>query len=67
MGIDPHAVFDDSLEYKNAEADYQRWKNGNTAVIARTSTTVPKVEDMVRGKSHNVIDFPSNTITKPKA
>ena len=68
MGIDPRALFYKNLEADNAEADYQRWKSGATATVASSaSMTVPRVEDMVRGKSHKVIEkTPSDTI-KPKA
>lgn len=68
MGIDPHALFDKHLENDNAEADYQRWKSGSTATVTTNmSMTIPRVEDMVRGKSHKVIDRVPTETLKPKA
>lgn len=54
MGIDPHAIFDETIEKQNAEADYKRWRYG-TGSVSSPQGAIPNIEDMVRGKSNTVI------------
>jgi hypothetical protein len=55
MWIDPHAVFDEELETKNAESDYQNWINNRSANISSTS-----VNDVAQLFAHKANDATNN-------
>jgi hypothetical protein len=51
MWINPHAVFDEELETKNAESDYQNWINNRSANIGNTS--VNDIAQLFAHKANN--------------
>lgn len=59
MGIDPYAVFDESIERNpnKAKEDYNRWKSGSHIVVsqpAKNQTWVPDLRNMIQGKTTNI-------------
>ena len=46
MGIDPHAVFDESLDKSNFEVDYERWKKGTKYELKTTNSGWKQVFDI---------------------